>query len=174
MILQLIRDIRKALENDLYFTALCSALTLPDICGKVAYPEKISSRKRYILWYDKEIGIYEKNHEDKNNMPYLSGEVIYSLRCALLHEGNPNVKNDTLRNNKPIDYFSLVIEKAKPFDAYSDASKIIKFGDEHIREYRMNVRRICLILCNVSESYYKQNTDKFGFNYKIIDKDKIM
>ena len=89
MILKLVQDIRKSLEKDLYFAALISAIILPDICGKVEFPEEKSSRKRYILWYDKEIGKYEKNPNDKVNMPYLSGEVIYNLRCSLLHEGNP-------------------------------------------------------------------------------------
>lgn len=173
MIIQLVQDIRKALEKNLYFVALSSALTLPDICGKAAYPEESSSRKRYISWYDDEIGKYEKNPEDKENMPYLSGEVIYSLRCSLLHEGNPNMNNDSLRADLPIDHFSLVIEKAKPFDIYSDSSSISNFGDKNIREYSMNVRRICMILCNVAESYYKENKDKFHFNYEIIDWDEV-
>lgn len=168
MIIQLVQDIRKALENNLYFVALSSALTLPDICGKAAYPEEPSSRRRYISWYDEEIGKYEKNPEDKENMPYLSGEVIYSLRCSLLHEGNPNMNNDSLRADLPIDHFSLVIEKAKPFDIYSDSSSISNFGDKNIREYSMNVRRICMILCNVAESYYKEYKDKFHFNYEIL------
>lgn len=61
------------------------------------------------------------------------------------------MKNDSLRTNLPIDHFSLVVEKAKPFDIYSGSSSITDFGNEHIREYRMNVRRICMILCNVAE-----------------------
>lgn len=173
MINRLVQDIRKALENELYFVALNSALTLPDICGRAARPMERSSRKRYILWYDDEIGKYEKNPEDKKDMPYLSGEIIYSLRCSLLHEGNPNMKNDNLRISQPIDHFSLVVEKTKSFDIYLDASKIITFGNEQIREYRMNVRRICMILCNVAEAYYKENRDKFHFNYEIIDWDEV-
>lgn len=176
MIIQLVQDIRKALESNLYFVALSSALTLPDICGKAAYPEESSSRRRYISWYNEEIGKYEKNPEDKENMPYLSGEVIYSLRCSLLHEGNPNMNNDSLRADLPIDHFSLVIEKAKSFDIYSDSSSISNFGDKNIREYSMNVRRTCMILCNVAESYYKEYKeykDKFHFNYEIIDWDEV-
>ena len=173
MINRLVQDIRKALENELYFVALSSALTLPDICGKVAYPNEKSSRKRYIFWYEDEIGKYEKNPDDKENMPYLSGEVIYSLRCSLLHEGNPNMNNDSLRTSLPIDYFSLVVEKAKPFDIYSDSSSITYLGDKHIRKYSMNVRRMCMILCNVAESYYRDNGDKFHFNYEIVDWDEV-
>ena len=37
----------------------------------------------------------------------------------------------------------------------------------------MNVRRICMILCNVAESYYKRNKEKFQFNYEIIDWDEV-
>ncbi len=173
MIFRLVQDIRKALENELYFVALSSALTLPDICGKAAYPNERSSRKRYISWYEEEIGKYEKDPNDKENMPYLSGEVIYSLRCSLLHEGNPNMNNDSLKTDFPIDHFSLVIEQAKSFDIYSDASLITNFGGKNIRKYRMNVRRICTILCNVAESYYKKNKDKFHFNYEIIDWDEV-
>lgn len=173
MVFRLVQDIRKALEHELYFVALSSALTLPDICGRAAYPEKRSSRERYILWYDEEIGKYEKSPKDKDNMPYLSGEVIYNLRCSLLHEGNPNMKNDRLKTNLPIDHFSLVVEKAKPFDIYSDSSSITDFGNKDIREYSMNVRRICMILCNVAESYYKRNKEKFQFNYEIIDWDEV-
>lgn len=80
MVFRLVQDIRKALENELYFVALSSVLALPDICGKVAYPNEWSSRKRYVLWYSEEISKYEKNSKDKDNVPYLLGEVIYSLR----------------------------------------------------------------------------------------------
>jgi len=174
MVIQLVQDIRKALENDLYLVALSSALTLPDICGKAAYPDESSSRKRYISWYDEKIGKYEKNPEDKENMPYLSGEVIYSLRCSLLHEGNPYMNNDSLRTDLPIDHFSLVIGRATPFFIYSDSSSITNFVDKIIREYSMNVRRVCMILCNVAEAFYKENKEKFYFKYKIIDWDEAI
>lgn len=97
MILRIIDEIEKALNHDLYFAALNLALTLPDICGKAEYPSLRSTRERYIQWYDKIVGVTEKPPkctEDEPEMPYLSGEVVYSLRCSLLHEGNPNLQKN--------------------------------------------------------------------------------
>ena len=108
-------------------------------------------------------------------MPYLSGSVIYSLRCSLLHEGNPNVDNDCLtkRNESlPIDHFVLKIERKNDFDIYSDGSGISDMFDQHSRSYRMSIRRVCLIICCVAEAYYKENKEKFHFNYEILDWDK--
>lgn len=177
MVQRIVDDIRAALDHDLYFVALSTALTLPDICGKAEYPNETSSKKRYIDWYNKEIGYYEKNPNQTNEeeMPYLSGNVIYSLRCSLLHEGNPNVDNVQLtRKNAslPIDHFVLKVEKKKDFDIYSDSSGISDIFGQHRREYTMSIRRVCLIMCCVAEKYYKDNKEKFQFNYEILDWDK--
>lgn len=178
MVQRFVDDIRSALDNNLYFVALSTALTLPDICGKAEYPSEASSKKRYIDWYDQEIGLYEKNpHQTSNEeMPYLSGNVIYSLRCSLLHAGNPSVDNCqlTVRNaSLPIDHFVLKVERKNEFDIYSDASSISDVFGQHERYYRMSIRRICLILCDVAETYYNDNKEKFHFDYEIIDWDKV-
>ena len=174
MINRIIQDIRGALENNLYFAALNSALTLPDICGKAEYPSENNIRKRYIDWYDKEIGIYEKDPIKHGNeeMPYLSGEVMYSLRCAMLHSGEPNINGDSVKKKTDINKFSLIVQKAQPFEIYGDSGSISDWGNQHIRSYSMNVRRMCLIMCAVAEAYYRDNKDKFHFNYEIIDWDK--
>lgn len=177
MVQRLVDDIRTALDNDLFFAALSTALTLPDICGKAEYPTERSTKKRYIDWYDNEIGRYEKNpHQfSKEEMPYLSGNVIYSLRGSLLHAGNPNVDNGQLTNKNaslPIDHFVLKVEKKKDFDIYSDSSSISDIFNQHRREYTMSIRRVCLIMCCVAETYYKNNKEKFLFNYEILDWDK--
>jgi len=177
MVQRIVDDIRAALDHDLYFAALSTALTLPDICGKAEYPNEKSSKKRYIDWYNKEIGYYEKNpHQTTDEgMPYLSGSVIYSLRCSLLHEGNPNVDNERLEKKNeslPIDHFVLKIESKNDFDIYSDGSGISDMFGQHSRSYRMSIRRICLIMCAVAEGYYNENKEKFHFNYEILDWDK--
>ncbi|MDR0500306.1 MAG: hypothetical protein LBG97_03545, partial [Coriobacteriales bacterium] len=48
----------RALEAKAYLSALALTLTLPDICGKAAYPF-MKSRERYRKWYDENIGKFD-------------------------------------------------------------------------------------------------------------------
>jgi hypothetical protein len=172
MMSQLINEVNKALEAECYFSALALALTFPDICGKAEYPQE-KSGKRYKCWYDKHIGEYEQcpceQYQD-SPMPYLSGEVVYSLRNSLLHQGTPNIDVDTIKDdNNKIGYFELVLESKNSFDLYGDSSGIY---NDIIKTYRVNVRRLCLILCCNTKAYYEANPDKFDFfNFSIIDWD---
>lgn len=51
MLAPLIVETRQALDAKLFRVALQSALTLPDICGSVEYPElKDNIAERYIRW----------------------------------------------------------------------------------------------------------------------------
>lgn len=93
MVNRLVQEIEGALAHNLYMAALTTTLMLPDICGKAAYP-KLGVGERYKRWYDVNIGQYEKPVElGKNEQykpPVLDGEMVYRLRCAFLHEGNPD------------------------------------------------------------------------------------
>lgn len=172
MILRLIDDVNKSLDAECYYSALALVLTFPDICGKAEYPQK-SPTKRYIDWYDEYIGKYEQCPCDEcqnTPLPYLSGEVVYSLRNSLLHQGTPNIEADRIKDkNNKIDSFELVIESKKPFDIYADSAGI---NDDGYRDYCVNVRRLCLIICATARGYYETNKDKFDFfNFSIIDWD---
>ena len=99
-------------------------------------------------------------------MPYLSGEVVYQLRDSFLHQGTPNVDKNKIRNEfNKLDKFTLVIEKKNEFDIYADASSV---GVE--RSYRVNVRRLCLILTLTAKGYYEKNMDEFNFfNFSVLE-----
>lgn len=191
MVNRLIEEIQKALKAELYFSALTLALTLPDICGKAAYPELQNGKKRYIKWFDEHIGDFEKPPEfpyppsdkemeiDKKflsaakELPYLSGKVMYSLRCSVLHEGNPNINHEQCQ----IDEFSLIIEKEKPGHFYSgdSAERRTDCMGNNSCFYRLNLRGLCRKLCAVADTYYKENKEKFNFfNYSIVDWDEQM
>jgi len=173
MMLQLLDDVNKSLNAECYYSALTLALTFPDICGKAEYPQERSTAKRYKDWYDDQIGRYEQCPCDQcrdMSMPYLSGEVVYSLRNFLLHQGTPNIDVSRIKDgNNKIDHFELAIESKNSFDIYGDSSSIYN-GD--VRTYRVNIRRLCLILCYSTKAYYEKNKSKFNFfRCSIIDWD---
>ena len=177
MINRLIDDINKALDAEAYMSLLALALTLPDICAKAEYGDTLRNKERYIKWFDEYIGKYEicPREEGEECMPYLSGEVVYSLRNNVLHQGTPNIEKEKIKDKtNQIDKFILVIEKKKPFDIYADMSGVgSDLQGRSEREYRVNVRRLCLIICEVASHYYKKNLNRFDFlNFEILDWDK--
>lgn len=109
-------------------------------------------------------------HCQNRPIPYLSGEVVHSLRNSLLHQGTPNIDVNRIKDdNNKINYFELVIESKNSFDIYADAA-----GNYNgkVKTYRVNIRRLCLILCAPASVYYEANRDKFDFfHFSIIDWD---
>ena len=75
---------------------------MPDICGKAAYPTERSSRKRYILWYDEEIGKYGKNSEDKDDIVRDLAEALRNNGFEVWYDEFKLKIGDSLR--KKIDY----------------------------------------------------------------------
>lgn len=158
MIDKIVYDINIALKNGAYLSALSLALTLPDVCGKAEYPSE-SVGKRYIHWYDEYIGQYET--DGQTDCPYLSGEVVYSLRNSFLHQTTPNVDKTKIQDSQnQIDEFVLVLEPKNEFDIYADLSMGECFG---IKSYHVSVQRLCVILTRTALGYYNKNKEKFGF-----------
>lgn len=73
---EIIRQVRAASAAGLYYLALFGALTLPDICGALASKDGKASRSKYTAWL-------------RDNVPEQAGDadIIYGLRCSLLHQG---------------------------------------------------------------------------------------
>ena len=181
MVNKVINEIKTALDNDLYILALMGTLTLIDTCGKAEYPNK-GVGDRYRDWYNNFIHKYEVSSGYakvlKCKFPEITGEVVYSLRCALLHEDNPNIQIDKIKNkDNKITKFVLEIEKKNKFDIYVNSFGIKYSMDEKDikidREYNLSVRGFCLKVCQESEKYYNANKSKFNFNYNILDIDKV-
>lgn len=172
------------MDCDCLLAGLALALTLPDICGKAEYPS-LGVGARYTRWYNENVGITEKPPKfakSGTEMPYLSGSVVYSLRCQFLHQGTPNIEVSKIKEDAcKIDDFALLIQKKNALDIYSDSAGMFSCGTDpdgknptyQRRSYEVNVRRLCLILCACAEGYYKENADKFNFfQYEIVDADK--
>ena len=147
------------------------ALTLPDICGKGAYPEmKVGTR--YIKWCDTYVYPKIQQTEEKGSdldcgITPLSGKIIYSLRCYLLHQGSSDIDGEKCE----VEDFELLIQPKNEFDIYVDSFGAVWPNDdfEHReRHMSLHVRNICRDICNAAELYYQNHKDEFGFvKYKI-------
>ncbi len=110
-------------------------------------------------------------------MLYLSrgGEVIYNLRNSFLHQGTPNIDKSSIKETDcKIDEFELVFCK----NLLGHTSKVFYNGRNFSRNeianggYTVNVRLLCVRLCNAAQTYYNKNRQNFNFfNYHIEDRD---
>ena len=178
MLLNIIDEVNKALDNDLYIAALSLALTIPDICGKAEYPDKGVS-ERYKLWFNEHIGQYEVPPYEENDVrcPHLSGEVVFSLRNNMLHQGTPAIdKNKINEEDNKIDRFVLIKEPKNEFEIYSDCSSCAETGWWMFkpgikRTYHVSIRRLCFLICLTAKTYYEDNKEKFDFfDYILVDR----
>ena len=169
MLLKIIDESKKSIENECFIAALSLAVTLPDICGKAAYPnEGVGSR--YIKWYDTYIGKYEVPHvPTMQDMPYSSGELVYSLRNSLLHQGTPNINAERIKEKRcQVDRFILTIDDV----SHGGTSCISCIQESEIVEriLEVNIVNLCSKLCAAAKSYYLENKSKFDFfKYEVQD-----
>lgn len=81
---ELLYQLKTAIDNNLYYLALYTTLTLPDICSSLASNDQKQSGKQYIEWYNK--------YAFGKCSSRLDGYSCYKFRCSSLHEGNTQDK----------------------------------------------------------------------------------
>ena len=174
MVLTLIKEIESCIKNENFLGALSLALTLPDICGKAHYPGE-GPTSRYRKWYEENIGKYddpmmsvvddEKFKSNEVDMPYLNGEMLYSLRNSFFHQGTLNVNlNENHLDRCKVTHFTLFV------DDYTHGGCAIIHSScyyddlqEKERILEINLVNLCWKLCLVARRYYEENREKFDF-----------
>ena len=175
MINRIINEIEKCIANECFIAALSLSLTLVDTCGKAEYPKK-GNKDRFISWYDRNIGDkYKPSSGWGADMPYMSGELAYQLRCMLLHQGTPSaidldkgerasVKDARNRINEFVLTISSDSDEGLSFVSYTQGS-VVKDSS-----LRISVLNLCKRIVNAVRAYYDQNISKFDFfKYRIVD-----
>lgn len=160
-----VNDIENALKNKSYFSALAMSLALPDICGAAEYPNETSTAKRYIEWYNKYLGEYMS---DDSGNPYLSGEIVYNLRNTFLHAGSPIIDSNKIKDEaNQLDRFMLFLgDGTEMCTTLFINTSIVK-----LRSMIVDVTYLCKTICDRSLWYYKNNTNKFHFDFSIDTQD---
>lgn len=170
-----INDIHLALANKSYLSALALALTLPDICGEIEYPDLTNKngyrevRKQYAAWFDDWVNQYFADDTgwtdgyNKAKNPYFTGEMCYSLRCSFLHSGNARIKDWGNSEDKEFYYsyeFRLTIGGA---DSHGVSWPYYPNNDSKVQKNRIvsiNVEKLCDSICRAAERYYQEKDPK--------------
>tara|TARA_R110002033_G_scaffold105115_1_gene152476 strand:+ start:265 stop:777 length:513 start_codon:yes stop_codon:yes gene_type:complete len=84
---ELIKELKMAIENKLYFISMNTALLIPDICSALQSSNGQTTGKKYANWFNEYLG------EKYNDI--LLGSDIWKLRCASLHQGKYNSEFDS-------------------------------------------------------------------------------
>ena len=141
-------DIQKCFKYGCYLAALHMALSMPDYCAKVMFPEIRKTTDRYIKFIDETLTPTESCGGD--NMPYLDGEIIYQIRCSLLHDLDPVPDFEKLNfSDSP---------QIKDFKIRIDSQVDIATSEG---EYEYSAYRIAFVLSEICYHYYLENKDKF-------------
>ncbi|ENQ1529614.1 hypothetical protein ACEOHI_000872 [Vibrio parahaemolyticus] len=83
--------VRKNIESENWYGALFLALTMPDICGKLAYPDVKYAGERYKKWFDANLAEVNKTNIMGKEMIFLTATDCWALRCSLLHQGTDDI-----------------------------------------------------------------------------------
>jgi len=108
-------QIERALEANLYYLALFVSLAIPDICGALGSDDGCATGAKYTKWFDEHVvpqfldtmrrllsealpGPVAKSLNDElgglpSDAPMLTGEICYRFRCSLLHQGRARFPN---------------------------------------------------------------------------------
>ncbi|WP_404335878.1 hypothetical protein [Planococcus rifietoensis] len=100
--------LQSATAHQNYYASLTMALTLPDICSKLQYPEEKKTGTRYSKWFDEYmLSRYQKRvGYEKTLHTFLSGMDCYALRCSLLHQFETDITQQGAR--KVLENFTFV------------------------------------------------------------------
>ncbi|WP_309343777.1 hypothetical protein [Actinomyces oris] len=163
-----ISEVRCCLESGNYRAALVLALIIPDIYGLIEHPEcRKESKKRYVAWFNDHILVsYAKKFTPEGGVSesYFDGDMCYSLRCKLLHEGNNqiDVKSINASGDKGCRFELRLIVGGS--DSYGRAIYSVP-GCETVvvRQVTLNITDLCEALCSGAEDFCRtRNKDDFN------------
>lgn len=140
---ELIKQIKIALDNNLYYLSLQATLSLPDICASLQSKDGKTTGQKYAEWYDNYVG---------SSSSFVDGKTCYKLRCSSLHEGNTQ--------HKQLGYSRIIF--IEPNEFYNFHNNIINDA------LNLNIKLFCTSILDAVEKWFEiiQYDDNFTNNYK--------
>lgn len=159
-----IEEIECNIKDSRWQSALALALTLPDICGGIAYPEIVKRYRdgrirydrqnnpardvgaQYITWFNEYAAPFFKMMPDDDS-PYISGERSWQLRCEYLHQnkGFANTDDDNeIRFHLGVNCGTSICQ----FEIIEDF--------DPAKDIRIDIEQFCLRMCRAARSFYDE------------------
>ena len=141
-------SICQAIDQQNWYAALAFALTLPDICGSVEQPDELSSKKRFVDWYNKYVTPkFQDVFSDGVGSLLLSGADCYALRCSFLHNGSGDITSQRAQEILETFYF---IEPLKNWSVNTRTRGTMLI---------IQVDRFCLLICSAVNDWLSGKVD---------------
>ena len=159
-----VREVEWNIEDQRWQSALALALTLPDICGSIAFPEIVKKRRdgqvmldrqnnptrdvgsQYIRWFDEFAAPFFKVYQN-DDAPYICGERCWQLRCEYLHQNKGFSNEEKGRNVR----FHLGVNCGTSVCQLDSSSR--SNGNMDIR---IDIEQFCLRMCQAARAYYEK------------------
>lgn len=165
-------EITNCLNSNCYIAALSLALSVPSVFGQLSYPN-MEPKDSYIKWFQENIGQYESDKRQiKDKMPYLSGELCYSLKNSIQNKCSSIVKSEY--EDFRIDNLILKIENKNYFDIYGGESSIIPDSNGIQKsEIIVSIREICVKIIIFIDKFIENDNCKSipSFSLRYFDKE---
>ena len=91
-----INAIKNCLDTENWYGAIVLSLIMPDICGKIAYPNKNTSQA-YKEWFDGYLSGYYKSIIGGKEITLMTASDCYALRCSIVHAGTGDVSEQSAK-----------------------------------------------------------------------------
>ena len=167
-----IEEVELNIEDGRWQSALALALTLPDICGGIAFPEIVKRYRdgravldrnqrptrdvgnQYIRWFDTYAAPFFKVSA-QDISPYICGERCWQLRCEYLHQnkGFANTEDNTSIR------FHLGV------NCGTSVCQLDRIGsDNSLMDIRIDIEQFCRRMCQAVRAYYEAVDTEKDFN----------
>lgn len=121
-------------NNKIDFGVLATALISIDICSQIEYGDKARLSDRYPNWCEK----YLKDGFGGIDELYLDPQIIYQIRCSILHSGTTSL--DEKKLNRKINFnFIFNTNKNKKVTQLFLKSNVLNSSENSDNSYDLNV-----------------------------------
>lgn len=176
-----VEEIEWNIEDSRWQSALALALTIPDICGGIAFPELVKRYRdgrimldrqknptrdvgaQYIEWFNVyAASFFKQSATDKS--PYICGERCWQLRCEYLHQNKGFFNDDEVSDVR----FHLGVNCGT---SICQSERFVTVNGDRT-DIRIDIEQFCWRMCQAARSYYEtfhEEKDFSLYNTPVLD-----